>query len=163
MREKTTIISAFSCLGKTYLGNKYENILDLEASHDKWIYHDKELAKDVEKRKGVTNRILNPEYPENYIRKIIENLNKYDVILITPEKRIRQILKEKKLDYIIAWPVKSNFVSKRSLERGNNTYFAEGLAKSWNTWYPEEDEKVLWVSEKEYLEDVLLKNRIISL
>ena len=30
--NKSIIISAFSCLGKTYLGQNYKDILDLEAS-----------------------------------------------------------------------------------------------------------------------------------
>ena len=35
--NKSIIISAFSCLGKTYLGQNYKDILDLEASLYKWI------------------------------------------------------------------------------------------------------------------------------
>lgn len=155
------IISSFSCLGKTYLGEKYQNALDLEASHYKWIYHDKELAKDVEKRKGITDRIINPEYPENYLTALSENMNKYSVILITPEKVIREILTQKGISYFVAWPTNSEFVSKRAIDRGNNEHFAEGLKKSYKIWYPEEKEKVIWVSENEYLEDVLKKNGII--
>lgn len=40
-KKECKIISVFSCLGKTYLASKYKNILDLEASHYKWIYNDK--------------------------------------------------------------------------------------------------------------------------
>lgn len=162
MYKNAIIISAFSCMGKTYLGNKYENILDLEASFYKWIYNDKELEKDVEKRKGVTDRVLNPNYPENYLKELEKNLIKYDIILITPEKKIREMLKEKDIPYMVAYPENPNFAGDRAIKRGNSIKFANGLSKSYNTWYPDKNEKVLLVSENEYLEDVLIKNEIIK-
>ncbi len=155
---KGIIISAFSALGKTYLGNKNPNILDFEASYYKWIYADKELAKDVEKRKGV---IVNPKYPENYLKDLEQKIKQYDIILITPEKNIREILQERKVDYYLAYPKKPDFVIQRALKRGNNIYFSKGLEKSYQKWYPEENEKVLWVTENEYLEDVLKKEHLL--
>lgn len=160
--ENTKIISCFSCTGKTYLGNKYNNVLDLESSHYKWLYNDPEIAKDIEKRKGILDREPNPLYPDNYIKAIKENINKYDIILITPEKKIRDILLEYKINYLLVYPTDYTFVSKRALLRGNNKYFAEGLKDSFRTWYPEKNEKVLWELEDEYLEDVLKNNGIIN-
>lgn len=159
--KKSLIISAFSALGKTYLGNKNPNVLDFEASFYKWIYKDKNLAKDVEKRKGVTDRIQNPEYPENYLRDLEENRKQYDVILITPEKKIREILQQRGMKYLVAYPTKPDFVVERAIKRGNNMYFSKGLEKSYREWYPDEKEKVLWVEEDEYLEDVLVKKQLM--
>ncbi len=159
--KKVLIISAFSALGKTYLGNKNSRVLDFEASFYKWIYKDKNLAKDVEKRKGVTDRIQNPEYPENYLKDLEENTKRYDVILITPEKKIREILHQRKIEYFVAYPTKPDFVVERAIRRGNNMYFSKGLEKSYREWYPDKKEKVLWVEENEYLEDVLIKNQLI--
>ena len=65
--NKSIIISAFSCLGKTYLGQNYKDILDLEASLYKWIYFDEKLAKEIEKRKGIKERKVNPNWPQNYL------------------------------------------------------------------------------------------------
>ena len=159
---KCVIVSAFSCLGKTYLGNKYKDILDLEASHYKWIYNDKELAKDVEKRKGIKDRLLNPDYPDNYINAIIENIDKYKIILITPEKMIRNILVQKNLSYFIAYPTTPEFVKKRALQRGNNIAFALGLEKSYQKWYPDKLENVLWVKDNEYLENLIEMQKFIK-
>ncbi len=159
--NQCTIISVFSCLGKTYLGNKYKNILDLEASHYKWIYNDKILAKDIEKRKGITDRIINPLYPKNYFDAINENIDKYDIILITPEKMIRDILKENNISYLVAYPTKKDFLKERALKRGNNVQFAEGLERSFNRWYPSREENVLWINEFEYLEEILKRNNLI--
>lgn len=160
-KKQCTIISAFSCLGKTYLGNKYKNILDLEASYYKWIYNDKILEKDVEKRKGVTDRIINPLYPKNYLSAINENIDKYDIILITPEKMIRDLLKENNTLYLVAYPTKKDFLKERALKRGNNAHFARGLEKSFYKWYPRKEEKVLWINEFEYLEEILKRNNLI--
>ena len=136
--KQTIIISAFSTLGKTYLGNKYKNILDFEASSYKWIYNDKEIAKDIEKRKGVTDRIQNPNYPKNYLLKLNE------------------------IEYFIAYPTKTDFTVQRAINRGNNIYFSKGLEKSYKQWYPTKEENILWVKEDEYLEDVLIKKGFIK-
>lgn len=159
-REKM-IISAFSTLGKTYLGNKNPKVLDFEASFYKWIYHDKELEKDVEKRKGVLDRIQNPQYPENYLEKLQEMQKKYSIVLITPERKIREILQKQGIDYLVAYPKEPGFVVKRAIKRGNNDYFAKGLEKTFKEWFPMEKEKVLWVGEDEYLEEVLIKNNLM--
>lgn len=161
IKDKCKVISVFSCLGKTYVGNNYDNILDLEASDYKWIYNDKKLAKNVEKRKGVTDRILNPEYPGNYLKVIHSNLDKYDVILITPEKMIRDILRQREIDYFVLYPQNPEFVMKRAIKRGNNMHFANSLKTSYLKWYPSESENVLILKEDEYLEDILKKNKFI--
>ncbi|MCI8384453.1 MAG: hypothetical protein HFJ33_06320 [Clostridia bacterium] len=157
-KSEKMIISAFSALGKTYLGNKNPNVVDFEASFYKWIYDDKELEKDVEKRKGVLDRIQNPEYPNNYLEELEKKQKEYSIVLITPERKIRQILQEKNIEYLLAYPKEPSFVVERALKRGNNSYFAKGLEKTFKQWYPMENEKVLWVEKNEYLEDVLIKN-----
>lgn len=161
-KKECKIISVFSCLGKTYLASKYKNILDLEASHYKWIYNDKELAKDVEKRKGVTDRILNPDYPENYLKAINSNIDKYNIILITPEKMIRDILREKNIDYYVAYPKNPEFVMERAIKRENNMHFTNSLKISYEKWFPDKNEKILIVKDNEYLEDILKTYKILK-
>lgn len=160
--KQPLIISAFSTLGKTYLGNKYKNILDFEASSYKWIYNDKEIAKDIEKRKGVIDRIQNPNYPKNYLKDLNKYSKKYDILLITPEKKIRNILKQNGIQYFIAYPATSDFTVQRAINRGNNMYFSKGLEKSYKQWYPSKEENILWIKESEYLEDILIKKGFIK-
>ncbi len=159
--DECVIVSAFSCLGKTYLGKKYDVCLDLEASSYKWIYNDKELEKDIEKRKGVKDRTINPKYPANYIKAIKENINKFKVILITPELAIRELLSNNNIKYYYAFPKNSSFVVDRAFKRGNNDKFSYGLNGSFKTWAPQDNEEILIVNENEYLEDVLKSNNII--
>lgn len=159
--RKCIIISAFSCLGKTYLGQNYKNILDLEASLYKWIYFDKELSKEIEKRKGIKDRIVNPNWPENYLSALRKSMLKYKVILITPEKKIREILLDMGISYLLAYPTNPDFVADRAIKRGNNDNFAQGLKQSFIQWYPNENEDVLWIDENNYLEDILKRKNII--
>lgn len=155
------MVSSFSCLGKIYVVNKYNNVLDLEASWYKWIYNDDIIAKDVEKRKGVTDRIVNPDYPTNYFKSIAENISKYDIILITPELYIRELLHKYNIKYYYAFPTDSKFVIDRAFSRGNNEHFAFGLEKSYKNWFPKSYESILWINENEYLEDILKGKNII--
>lgn len=160
--RKCIIISAFSCLGKTYLGQNYKNILDLEASLYKWIYFDKELSKEIEKRKGIKDRIVNPNWPENYLSALRKSMLKYKVILITPEKKIREILLDMGISYLLAYPTNPDFVADRAIKRGNNDNFAQGLKQSFVQWYPDENEDILWIDENNYLEDILKRKNIIQ-
>ena len=63
------IISAFPGIGKTTLVQTNKNYVDLESSDYKWIDIDKTLS--IEERKG-TAKTINPDFPENYIQKIME-------------------------------------------------------------------------------------------
>ena len=110
MDKECLIISSFSCLGKTYASKLNNEILDLEASWYKWIYEDTIIALDEERRKGVSSRSLNPDYPTNYLNAIKENITKYKIIFVTPEKRIRELLKEEKINYIVAYPKDLNLL-----------------------------------------------------
>jgi len=69
--KKGIIISAFAGLGKTTLGNKYSNVIDLESTNYHWIFDIKERTTlNSEELKGIKQRQLNPEWPSNYIRAI---------------------------------------------------------------------------------------------
>ena len=74
------IISAFATCGKTYLGKKYKNVIDLESSNYK---HDNTEIINIppEERKGTTRR-PNPNWPNNYYNAIIEAQKKYDIVLV---------------------------------------------------------------------------------
>ena len=66
------IISGFAGIGKTTFCKKFKNSIDLESSDFHWIYEEDALNMDKEKRKGTTKKMLNPEWPENYVKAIQE-------------------------------------------------------------------------------------------
>lgn len=72
------IIAGFATCGKSVLGRKYKNILDLESSPFKNIMRD-DLS--VEEQKG-TKREINPLWPQNYYDAIKDAIEEYDIVLV---------------------------------------------------------------------------------
>ena len=78
-KKTNLIIAGFSGIGKTYLGNKYQNVIDLDAAS--YAYTDIELENlNMEERKGL-KRSPNKDFPNNYIKAIEEAKKQYDIIL----------------------------------------------------------------------------------
>ncbi len=61
----------------------------------------------------------------------------------------------------MAYPKEPKFTVERAIQRGNNSYFAKGLENTFKKWYPTKQEKVLWVTQNEYLEDIVIKNNLL--
>ena len=78
------IISAFAGVGKSYVGEKYENVLDLDWTYFKWLKQDEKDKLSIEKIKGSSNRIPNPNWPHNYVEEILKQKENYDIVLIPP-------------------------------------------------------------------------------
>lgn len=52
MRMETLIIRGYPGIGKSYVGKRYDYIVDLESSDYKWIYDDKVINMNKELRKS---------------------------------------------------------------------------------------------------------------
>lgn len=166
--EKGLIISAFAGLGKTTLANKYTNILDLESTNYHWIF-EKESSENLtnEELKGIKTRKLNKEWPQNYIKKILEAQKEYNIVLITASEEIRNILVENNIDFIFAFPKSDSFqeITNRCIKRNNNKEFIEGIKEAFYKWQEDLKDynyKVILVDKNEYLEDCLKRNKILS-
>lgn len=155
------IISGFAGIGKTYLGNKYSNIVDLESSDFKWIYP-KELKNiDKEKRKGILERHFNPDWPENYIEAILSAEKEYDIVLISQSIDVLAELRLRRIPFVVAIPelgLKEEY-KKRCIDRGNNEIFV-GFVDSYyeyliNKLMGRNDPKLI-LGAGEYLEDALI-------
>lgn len=83
------IISGFATCGKSILGKKYKNVIDLESSPFKNIMR---TDLSVEEQKG-TKRDTNPLWPQNYYDAIRDAVKKYDIVLVQ--------LKPEHFDYIL--------------------------------------------------------------
>ena len=77
--SKGIVIAGFGAIGKTVVGNKYDNIIDLESSYYKWDNTGFENF-SFEELKGIV-RPVNKDWPSNYHNAIIEARKKYDVVL----------------------------------------------------------------------------------
>lgn len=161
---KGIIISAFATCGKTYLANKYKNVIDMESSNYKF---DNSKLEDIptEERKG-TIRPLNPNWPQNYYDAIIEATNNYDIVLVQLKPEHFDYFDRNNIKYSIAYPNLNNFdeIRKRCIDRGNNEKFIKRLGEVLEPFYKDAMnrpyEKLYILNNKETLEERLLKDNI---
>lgn len=160
---KGILIAGFGAIGKTTVGKKYKNVLDLESSNFKYIIDDKLKLLSEEERKGLKTRELNKQFPENYYNAIIDNLYKNNIVLISMHKEIIDKLKQNKIDYIVVYPKEDMLeeIIKRCKKRGNNQEFLAGIKDAYYRFYPSKDDNVLWLNKGEYLEQILKRIHLI--
>ena len=123
--KNTLIISAYTCCGKTYASEhmKDYDIFDVNISDFKTIKrlpNEEEIEKEREWWKsslhlmsveGHLNQfkqqivsVDNPDFPNNFIQYIKENIGKVDVIFVDSDIRIRQWLNEAKIKSVTIYP-----------------------------------------------------------
>lgn len=127
--KNTLIISAFPGTGKTYFFNKYNGvnsliILDSDSSNFSWI-------KD-ENGNNTTTR--NPDFPNNYINHIKENIGRADIIFVSSHDVVRQALSDNDIKYIVVYPdndCKDEYLE-RYRNRGNTEEFINMMDKNWD-------------------------------
>lgn len=156
------IIAAFATCGKSILGKKYRNVIDLESSPFKNIMR---TDLSVEGQKG-TKRELNPLWPQNYYDAILEAEKKYDIVLVQLKPEHFDYFDKNNIKYSIAYPNLDNWeeVEKRCIERGNNENFIIRLKNVFVPFYEDaikrNYEKLYILNGNETLEDVLKNNNI---
>ena len=124
--KKTLVISAYTCCGKTYASEhiKDYDILDVDVSKFKIIKrlpNEEEIEKERQRwesslhlmsTEGHLNQfkqqiisVDNPDFPDNFIQYIKENIGKVDVIFVDSDIRIRQWLDKAKIKFITVYPL----------------------------------------------------------
>lgn len=151
------IISAFPGIGKTTLVQTNKNYVDLESSDYKWIDIDKTLS--IEERKG-TAKTINPDFPENYIKKIMELTDMGFNVLISSHKEVREVLQARGIKYTIVLPsleMKEEMIN-RYLSRGNQESFVNLLRTNYEKFVEDlsmdSNEKVV-LKSGQYLSDLV--------
>lgn len=164
--SKGIIVAGFGAIGKTTLGNKYNNIIDLESGYYKWDNTGFENI-PYEQRKGKNERPENKEWPNNYHNAVLEAIGKYDVVLTSMHWHLLDFLEKNNIEYYLAYPTldSEKVLEERCYARGNNKTFTDKLKVNlydWNDklkkYHPKE---LLIINKNEYLEDVLKRNNII--
>ena len=164
--SKGIVVAGFGAIGKTVVGNKYDNIIDLESSYYKWDNTGFENF-SFEELKGIV-RPVNKDWPSNYHNAIIEARKKYDVVLTSMHDHVLKFLEQNKIDYYLAFPTldSDEIIKKRCYARGNNENFVNILIDTLYDFekklYDYHPIKILKINKNEYLEDVLIKSGIIK-
>lgn len=128
----TIIIAGFGGIGKTTLAKKYKNVLDLESTPYKYIIADyQKFDPEAVKGKGIIDKKLNPDFPENYITAIKNNLHKYDYILVWchPEQALPH-LERAGIDYELFIPTREALdeYRQRFINRGNSQEYVNRVS-----------------------------------
>ena len=157
------IIAAFATCGKSVLGKKYKNVIDLESTSYKHINMNEEIS--IEERKG-TKRDMNPLWPQNYYDAIKEAIKKYDVVLVQLKPEHFDYFDKHNIKYSIVYPNINNWteIENRCIKRGNNDSFIKRLKEVFIPYYEDaikrKCEHLVTLDGKETLEEALLKMNI---
>lgn len=159
------IIAGFATCGKSILGKKYSNVIDLESSNYK---HSNDFVSNLstEARKG-TKREINKDWPDNYYKAIKEAVKKYDIVLVQLKPEHFDYFDKNNIKYSIAYPNINNWenVMKKCIDRGNNENFISKLKEVFIPFYEDSlqrnYENLYIINENETLESVLIDNNII--
>lgn len=163
---RARVFSVFAGLGKTYVGKKYSNVLDLQSNPYRYDYTNIK-KEDYEKLKETPNRKVNPNWPNNFINTIKETSNKYDIILVSSSLDIREILEENNIPYTFILPSKDSkeILLERYRKRGNSKELIDNVMLNLDTWsYKEEDYNcpLVILDKDKYLEDYLKEEGLIN-
>jgi hypothetical protein len=128
---------ALSKLGRYKAGGKIfgKSQTDSKASAQITAILDKqgnEIIKNLDK----TIKQKNPEFPNNYISHIKENIGNYKYIFVSSHEEVRNALKENGIKYYMIYPAKSKkqeFVE-RYIQRGSPEEFVNLIKENWNSW-----------------------------
>ena len=124
---RTRIISAFPGTGKSvFHKNNPTTTLDSDSSNFSWTYEN-------------GNKERNPDFPQNYVDHIKENIGKYDFIFVSSHEAVREILLNNCLFFYWVCPSadrKQEFIN-RYKERGSDDAFVKLLDTNWDSWMKE--------------------------
>lgn len=141
---KTTIISGFPGVGKSeYFRNQTANgrtCLDSDSSKFSWV-------KDAE---GNNAKERNPEFPNNYINHIKENIGKVDIIFVSSHDVVRHALEEAGINYVLVYPemgAKETYIE-RYKKRGNNENFINFISENWEKFITDMDNETFPYKKK---------------
>ena len=163
---KAKVFSVFCSLGKTTVGNKYENVCDLASSKYRHDYS-KVKNEDLEKEK-YKEQIPNKEWPNNYIDALKKAISEYDIVLVPSNIDIRNLLVANKIEFTLVLPKQTEeyrkIILNRLKERGNSEKLIACVMNWFKFWsrnpsdykYPIEI-----LNEDEFLEDLLIKKGLV--
>lgn len=159
----TKIYSIFPACGKTWLYEHQEDydlkILDSDSSEFSWI--------KIRDAFGMDTKIRNPDFPNNYIRHIKENIGKYDCIFVSSHASVREALDKEGIDFTIVYPessCKAEWVGRCFIreKRGESGCSADVMCNNFDQWHSECFEtglkhKEIVLQPRKYLSDYFRK------
>ena len=159
------IVAGFPCVGKTTMGKKYNNVIDLSSTKFHYIVEKNEIN---EKLKGKEKEHqVNHEWPQNYIDEIVRIKNDYDLIFVCDRVEILSLMLEQNIDFFIAMPYKSlkyDYIE-RAKQRGNNETFLKIFEEKFDIWWRGMNSlpvRKIYLEKGEYVEDALVRLNLFN-
>ena len=156
MTKRTIVVSAFPCCGKTYAVENCTNgfsMLDSDSSNFSWVYRKRTeeeletikkewestphlLSGDdyINKIKDELIKVRNPDFPNNYIEHIKENIGKVDIIFVSSHLQVREALTNAGIQFCTVYPKKEmlNEWVGRMYRRGSSPDFIKFQIEHWD-------------------------------
>ena len=126
------VVAAFTGTGKTFLSRQYpDKILDLECMPYKYNLKPGTVFDETDK---ATLWDIAEDWPHNYIKRIKEVLNNYDIILIPPDIIVLELLRCDGIPYILVYPNRrcKDEYKERFVLRGNQEEFIYVFIDGWD-------------------------------
>ena len=158
----TKIYSIFPACGKTWLYNHQKDynlkILDSDSSQFSWLYRKRTeeeleaIRKEwdsvshklpgfmyVDKIRDEEIKVRHPDFPNNYIKHIKENIGKYDYIFVSTHDLVREALDKEGLEYTIVYPdsrCKAEWVGRCFIreKKGESGCGSTVMYNNWELW-----------------------------
>jgi hypothetical protein len=121
------VISAFPGAGKSWLAQNPGNlrITDSDSSGFSWT--------------NQAENIRHPEWPQNYMRHILEQIRISDIVFVSTHKDVRDAMLKAMIPFILVYPsldMKQEYIQ-RYIDRGNASAFVALLEQNYELWIAE--------------------------
>ncbi len=129
---KAIVVSAFPGMGKSYIAKHSDGkkVLDSDSSQFSWLLdsNGNKILDDNGKP------IREPNFPNNYMQHIKDNIDSADIIFVSSHENVRQALNDENIDHCIVYPredMKEEMIH-RYITRGNDKNFVEKIKENWD-------------------------------
>lgn len=125
------IVSAFPGIGKTYLYNHATDLYQIHCRRVTDLYSNQTAIKDSD-----SSQFDKKDFPNNYIKSIKQNMDYYDLLLVSSHIQVRQQLKTHQIPYYLVYPQKDlkQAYLERYKQRGSPLSFVQLLEDNWDDW-----------------------------
>lgn len=162
----TKIFCVFAGLGKTFLSQKYPNVIDHDITKFKYKYNSHNKNINYEALKATNNRVKNPDFPTNWLMELKWLMNTDNILLVPADLEIRNILVKNKMDFIFIIPDLNSkeILIERYKKRGNNEKFIERAVNQLQEWHkeiPYSEYNTIIIPYPFFLENWLIRQKIL--
>lgn len=131
------IIAAYAGTGKTYFSKQIYDSVDYVCMPYKYYLPDGLVSfEEAEAIKADLGLELREEWPENYIKAVINQYNEKRYVIIPPIASVLKALRVEEIPYILCYPEKTakSEYERRYLERGNTINFLDVFIGGWDSF-----------------------------